>query len=60
MILNYPKRTPKDRTLWYKWFAWFPVRINDNECIWLETVERKEIPKDYVTFDDWTRYEYRR
>lgn len=26
---------------WHDWFAWRPVRINENEVAWLETVERK-------------------
>lgn len=25
---------------WYRWFAWYPVRINA-EYVWLEWVERK-------------------
>lgn len=25
---------------WHDWFAWHPIRIND-EIVWLETVERK-------------------
>lgn len=59
MKFNCPKKQPKDTTLWYKWFAWYPVRVNDNECIWLEVVERREIEKTYATYDDWTRYDYR-
>lgn len=26
---------------WHKWFAWFPVRISDQENAWLEYVERR-------------------
>ena len=26
---------------WHPWFAWFPVRVGDRDCRWLETVERK-------------------
>lgn len=26
---------------WHRFFAWYPVRINDHECAWLEMVERK-------------------
>lgn len=26
---------------WHDWFAWYPVRMGDNDCRWLETVERK-------------------
>lgn len=59
MILNCPRKKPKDRNLWYKWFAWYPVRINKDQCAWLQYVERKEIAKTYATYDDWTRYTYR-
>lgn len=30
---------------WHKWFAWYPVQIGDNDCRWLETVERRSEPK---------------
>jgi hypothetical protein len=26
---------------WHHWFAWYPVRIDENHCRWLEIVERK-------------------
>lgn len=42
---------------WVKWFAWYPVKINNN-IEWFKYVYRQEIPKTYVTYDDWTRYNY--
>ena len=35
---------------WSNWFAWFPVRTEDGEFVWFETVERKlEVPKvDFI------------
>jgi hypothetical protein len=33
------KRAHKMR--WHPWYAWFPVRLRDNDCRWLEWVERK-------------------
>lgn len=27
--------------VWHKFFAWYPVRVGDNECRWLETVHRR-------------------
>lgn len=30
-----------DKTSWHKWFAWYPVTIDGNEKVWLETVERQ-------------------
>jgi hypothetical protein len=29
---------------WHKWFAWYPIRLNNSEIIWLETVIRKVNP----------------
>jgi len=28
---------------WHKWFAWRPVRVTDNDCRWLETLERRGV-----------------
>ena len=41
---------------WCKWFAWRPVRVNGH-WTWLKTVYRYKT-NDYVTHDDWPRYEY--
>ena len=42
---------------WEKRFAWWPIKIHD-KWHWLTKVYRREIPKSYVNYDDWTRYEY--
>lgn len=26
---------------WHRWFAWYPVRVGQRDCRWLETVERR-------------------
>jgi hypothetical protein len=26
---------------WHLWFAWHPVRLGENDCRWLEWVQRK-------------------
>lgn len=26
---------------WHRWFAWYPVRMGENDCRWLEWVSRK-------------------
>lgn len=52
---NPPKEVP--RNPWKKWFAWRPVKVKGKH-VWMKTVYRKEIPKTYATYDDWTRYEY--
>lgn len=42
-----PTRYEENRRLyhklkeWHKWFAWYPVRLDENQCAWLETIERK-------------------
>jgi hypothetical protein len=28
-------------TKWHPWFAWYPVKIKDNDCRFLEHLERK-------------------
>lgn len=25
---------------WHRWFAWYPVRVGENDCRWLEFVWR--------------------
>lgn len=49
MILD--KRTRKERDSaywgWYKWFAWYPVRLDggDGELVWWEHVARNDFGK---------------
>lgn len=33
---------------WHCWFAWHPVRIDGNDCRWLEYVDRKLVRSEYV------------
>jgi hypothetical protein len=43
---------------WHTWFAWFPVRLQDNQCAWLERIERKGTLNP--SWDEaWWSYEYR-
>lgn len=30
------------REQWHSWYAWFPVRVGEDDCRWLELVERKQ------------------
>lgn len=30
---------------WHDWYAWFPVKVADNDCRWLETVRRRRLFK---------------
>lgn len=39
-------RQPK----WTRWFAWYPIRLSENDCRWLEFVERAP---DYGIDCDW-------
>ena len=34
--------TIRTRKGWYAWFAWYPVRLEDGKCIWLEKVNRQD------------------
>jgi hypothetical protein len=46
-----------DRFEWRRYFVWFPSRLYINGLpyrVWLETVERREIPDAYST-----SFEYR-
>ncbi len=40
------QRDWKEKTTWHKWFAWFPVRISESECVWLEIIEQKYNPDE--------------
>ena len=50
---------PDSRMTWHSWFAWFPVRISDNDCRWLETVERRGNTEYYLDGKKYWNYEYR-
>lgn len=56
-----PTREARDAMLrrWHRYFAFFPVRVGERECVWLEWVERMGTQHmcgwEYV----WT-WEYRR
>lgn len=54
---SYQTKT-KLKESWHDWFAWYPVRLGDHNCRWLETVERKGTFY-YNFFDSWRSYEYR-
>jgi hypothetical protein len=32
---------------WHQWFAWYPVRVDENDCRWLEYVETRLKPVYY-------------
>ena len=65
MILRARKMySPNQQTGWHKWFAWYPVPIEDAEFpdiprrAWLQFVERNGTFK--VSFPTpWFEYEYR-
>lgn len=33
---------------WHKWFAWFPVHLSEEECRWLEFLERRSADSFYL------------
>lgn len=53
----YKQKMPEIKYPWKKWFAWRPVKVK-GKTKWLCNVYRQQIPKDYATYDDWTRYKY--
>lgn len=36
----FKRRKRKNKEVWHKWFAWYPVTIGDS-IVWLQTVMRK-------------------
>ena len=47
----------EERTLaeWHKWFAWYPVKLDDTTKVWLCTVQRKGTSEQaYEGGLDWT------
>jgi hypothetical protein len=43
-IEKYCKLREERLSKWHKWFAWRPVRINDEHMVWLEFVFRRIDP----------------
>jgi hypothetical protein len=47
-----------------RWFAWYPVQMSQNECVWLEFIWRIRDYRfsiyDYDRYSTWThdRYSY--
>jgi len=41
---------------WHDWFAWRPIRVGSDECLWFETVERRLLG---VSWEGIRVYEYR-
>ncbi len=33
---------PKNYQLWRRWFAWYPVELENGDRAWLEIVERRK------------------
>jgi hypothetical protein len=59
MKFKCPKNKPfKDTRQWHKWFAWHPVKT-DNNCIWLEFVYRKGTNHISVPYDRHFSWEYK-
>lgn len=45
---------------WCSWFAWYPVKVGDNDCRWLETVERRRVEYHDTCFGStWGNWQYR-
>jgi hypothetical protein len=47
-------------TGWRRWFAWYPVKVGEHDCRWLEWVERASTTfPDDLGFGPRTLHEYR-
>lgn len=55
-----PRYWPQDGTdaKWTPWFAWYPVKIEEGEWVWLTSVECRQSP-DGPPPDDVTRMQFR-
>lgn len=42
MILNIKARDARTYEGWARWFAWYPVRVDDRRVAWLQVVERMD------------------
>jgi len=49
------------RREWHRWFAWYPVRIDNDELRWLEVLERigTYYKMDCAEVSSWWEYHYR-
>lgn len=44
---------------WHRWFAWYPVRIKEGDCRWMEFVERKaDRVGAFGMIFEWTPYDF--
>jgi hypothetical protein len=43
---------------WHKWFAWHPVRTENDGVVWLETVERRASQGGFACDSGFYRYIY--
>jgi hypothetical protein len=50
----YEKQVAKKE--WHLWYAWYPVRLPDNTCRWLEYISRRGT---YFGYTDIWEWEYR-
>lgn len=36
---------------WHKWFAWYPVRIDEDTIVWMSYVERKKMKSNCYPYN---------
>lgn len=44
---------------WHVWFAWYPVKVDDDQWVWLEYVERYRYRSQYSFYGYSTEYKYK-
>ena len=37
------EKSLSDVVVWHRWYAWFPVKVAEGDCRWLEVVERRRV-----------------
>lgn len=46
--------TPSDKWQWHRWYAWYPVKVNEREYRWLEYVLRRRNGERFSGIYWWT------
>lgn len=44
---------------WHRWYAWFPVRVGEDDCRWLEWIERRGESASYKVHKRFLSWGYK-
>jgi hypothetical protein len=64
MKWNIVDQPAADKGNWHEWYAWFPVKTEDNSRVWLEKIVRKQTGRsknwgDWMFLDFFNEYTYK-